>query len=150
MGLLLLRHALGLRNVLIFGRDCAKSENLHRGIHREMATESSQSGFRHARKPLRSAVLLIRGADAWHADVEDISATGVLVTRPQGWQGKMGELYALDMIIAEELNIHVEAKVARITAGHIGFAYERIPADKEVPLWTLLGGYADKIEPFDD
>jgi len=25
----------------------------------------------------------------------------------------------------------------------------RIPAEKEVPLWNLLGGYADKLEPFD-
>lgn len=115
-----------------------------------MSTSSPQNGFRHARKPLRSAVLLIRGADAWHADVEDISSTGVLVTRPENWIGKLGENYSLDMIIAEELNIHVDATVARITEHHIGFAYARIPPDKEVPLWNLLGGYADKIEPFDD
>lgn len=115
-----------------------------------MTTQTPQSGFRHARKSIRSAVLLIHGADAWPADVEDISATGVLVTRPEGWQGKIGEMYSLDMIIADELNIHVEATVARITANHVGFAYARIPPEKEVPLWNLLGGYADKIEPFDD
>ncbi|MBU6199494.1 MAG: PilZ domain-containing protein [Xanthomonadaceae bacterium] len=108
------------------------------------------SGFRHARKPMHSAVLLIHGAEAWPSEVEDISATGALVARPEDWQGKVGDLYALDMVIGEELNIHVEATVARITEHHLGFAYARIPPEKEVPLWNLLGGYADKIEPFDD
>lgn len=98
--------------------------------------------------PIDSAVLMMHGAEVWSSDLEDISATGVLVRRPQGWQGAPGALYVLDMIIGAELNIHVEATVARVTAGHIGFAYARIPSDKEVPLWNLLGGYADQLEPF--
>jgi hypothetical protein len=52
------------------------------------------------------------------------------------------------MMIGADLNIHLEATVARVTDGHIGFAYTRIPADKEVPLWNLLGGYADRLEHF--
>jgi hypothetical protein len=52
------------------------------------------------------------------------------------------------MMIGADLNIHVEAIVARVTDAHIGFAYTRIPADKEVPLWNLLGGYADRLEYF--
>ena len=55
----------------------------------------------------------------------------------------------LDMIIGEDLNIHVEATVARIINGHIGFAYARIPPEKEIPLWNLLGGYADRLEQFE-
>ena len=53
------------------------------------------------------------------------------------------------MIVGEELNIHVEATLARVLERSLGFAYARIPAEKEVPLWNLLGGYADKLEPFD-
>ncbi|MGH8040427.1 MAG: PilZ domain-containing protein [Rudaea sp.] len=97
---------------------------------------------------INSAVLMSRGADAWSSEIEDISATGVLVSRPEDWQGNIGDLYALDMIIGEELNIHVEATVARMTSRHLGFAYARIPTDKEIPLWNLLGGYADRLEPF--
>lgn len=94
--------------------------------------------------------MMIRGADAWSTEIADISATGVLLVRPEDWNGKHGDMYALDMIVGEELNIHVEATVARITTNHLGFAYARIPPEKEVPLWNLLGGYADKLEPFDD
>ncbi len=115
-----------------------------------MKASTSRSGFRHARKSIRSAVQLMRGADVWSTDLEDISATGVMVARPAGWHGQLGQMYALDMIIGEDLNIHVDATVARIAERHIGFAYARIPPDKEVPLWDLLGGYADRLEQFDD
>ena len=60
----------------------------------------------------------------------------------------VGALFALDMMIGDNLNIHLEATVARVTAEHIGFAYTRIPPDKEIPLWNLLGGYADRLEYF--
>ena len=110
--------------------------------------EGTRSGARSARMPMQSTVLLSRGADAWTTDIEDISASGVLVRRPDGWAHGVGELFALDMMIGENLNIHVEATVARVTPEHIGFAYTRIPADKEIPLWNLLGGYADRLEYF--
>ena len=101
---------------------------------------------RHARMPISSAVFMMSGGDSWSTDMVDISATGVMVRRPFDWRGSLGEHYVLDMLIGPELNIHVEAVVARITDWHVGFAYERIPADKETPLWNLLGSYADAIE----
>jgi len=109
----------------------------------------NNSGFRHARMRISSAVLMMRGVDVWSTEIEDISATGVLVIRPDDWKGQVGDLYSLDMIVGEELNIHVEATLARVLEHSLGFAYARIPSEKEVPLWNLLGGYADKLEPFD-
>jgi len=110
--------------------------------------EQPRSGTRHARMPIQSTVLLSRGADSWTSDIEDISASGVLVVKPGAWRYGAGEHFVLDMMIGPELNIHVEATIARVTAEHIGFAYTRIPADKEAPLWNLLGGYADRLENF--
>jgi len=114
-----------------------------------MSMQTDQRHWRHARMSITSAVLMMHGADAWSSEISDISATGVLVSKPDGWAGHVGDMYTLDMIIGDDLNIHVEATVARITGGHVGFAYARIPADKEVPLWNLLGGYADRLEPFE-
>jgi hypothetical protein len=110
--------------------------------------DGTRGRARSARMPIQSTVLLSRGADAWTTDIEDISASGVLVRRPDGWRFTVGDLFALDMMIGPELNIHVEASVARITEEHVGFAYTRIPAEKEIPLWNLLGGYADRLEYF--
>lgn len=109
--------------------------------------EERRSGARSARMSIQSTVLLSRGADAWTTDIEDISASGVLVRKPDGWACRVGDPFVLDMMIGD-LNIHLEANVARITKEHIGFAYTRIPSDKEIPLWNLLGGYADRLEYF--
>lgn len=115
-----------------------------------MTEEIDQGGLRHARKRINSAVLMIRGGQSWSSEIRDISATGVMVVRPDDWHGKINDEYALDMIIGDDLNIHVDATVARITGHYLGFAYSRIPPDKEIPLWSLLGGYADRLEPFED
>lgn len=106
--------------------------------------------WRHARMRIDSAALISHRHGAWSSELEDISATGVRVSRPSDWSGEVGDLVILDMLVGESLNIHVQATVARITEKHLGFAYDRIPEDKEVPLWDLLGGYADALEPWDD
>jgi hypothetical protein len=115
-----------------------------------MKQKLPRGNWRHARKTIHSAVLLMHGGDVWSSEIEDISATGVQVLRPKGWNGSVGQLYALDMIIGDDLNIHLDATIARVTIAHIGFAYARIPPEKEVPLWSLLGGYADQLEQFND
>ncbi|MGA8278925.1 MAG: PilZ domain-containing protein [Rhodanobacteraceae bacterium] len=104
--------------------------------------------LRPARMPLASTVVISRGGDSWTGDLEDISATGALVVRPRGWDGAIGELFVLDILIGAHFDLHLEATVKRLTAEHIGFGYARIPTHKEVPLWSLLGSYADRLEPF--
>lgn len=102
--------------------------------------------MRSARMPIRSAVFLSRGGNAWSSEILNISASGVLVGRPQSWDGRIGDRYALDMLFGKTLDIHVEARLTRITEEELAFAYERIPEDKEAPLWELLGSYADRLD----
>lgn len=108
------------------------------------------AGLRHARMKSQIAVLMSRRGDVWATELEDISATGALITRPTNWKGEPGDLWVLDMLFQENLNIHLEARVARVSADCIGFAFARIPEDKQAPLWELLGGYADALEPWSD
>ncbi|HEX7339901.1 MAG TPA: PilZ domain-containing protein [Rhodanobacteraceae bacterium] len=103
-------------------------------------------GLRHARMRIETAVLLSRGNESWPTELEDISATGVLLHRPHGWSGEQGDTWVLDMIFGSDLHIHVEASVARVSEQWLGMAYSRIPEDKQAALWNLLGGYADKLE----
>lgn len=105
-------------------------------------------GVRHARMQDHTAVLMSRRGDVWTTELEDISATGALLTRPGRWDGAAGDLWVLDMLFREDLNIHLEARVVRVDGERIGFAFARIPEEKEVPLWELLGGYADTLEPW--
>jgi hypothetical protein len=106
--------------------------------------------IRHKRMNINSAVLLMRGIDSWTTELRDISATGCLVDRPDGFGARIGDHFVLDMVIGDEVTLYMEAQVARLTATSVGFAYSRIPEDKQVPLWNLLGGYADTLETYDD
>ncbi len=106
--------------------------------------------LRPARMRIETTVLMSHGDEAYPTDLIDISATGVLLRRPVGWEGKAGQSWVLDMIFGHDLHIHLEAMVTRASARHIGFAYTRIPEDKQVPLWNLLGGYADILEMWHD
>lgn len=98
--------------------------------------------------PIHSTALISRGLDSWSSEILDISATGLRAVRPLGWNGKLDDSFNIDMLIGESLDIHVVAKVARVTAEEIGFAFSRIPDDKQVPLWNLLGSYADTDESY--
>ncbi|HET6631222.1 MAG TPA: PilZ domain-containing protein [Rhodanobacteraceae bacterium] len=111
---------------------------------------SSTDKMRHARMRIDSAAFMSHGHEAWSCQLADISATGVRVCRPNGWHGGVGDRVTLDMLVGDTLNIHLEAHVARVTNDYIAFSYSRIPEDKEVPLWNLLGGYADTLEPWDE
>ena len=106
--------------------------------------------LRPARMRIETTVLMSHGVQSHPTELVDISATGALLGRPLGWQGEPGQNWVLDMIFGRDLHIHMEAVVARISERHIGFAYTRIPEDKQVPLWNLLGGYADILEHWHD
>ena len=111
---------------------------------------SDPEQLRPARMRIETTVLMSRGDESQPTELVDISATGVLLRRPLGWQGEIGQSWILDMIFGHDLHIHLEAQVARISDRHLGFAYTRIPEDKQVPLWNLLGGYADILEMWHD
>jgi hypothetical protein len=111
---------------------------------------SDSEHLRPARMRIKTTVLMSHGDESHPTDLIDISATGVLLRRPPNWRGKADESWVLDMIFGHDLHIHLEAKVARVSDRHIGFAYTMIPEDKQVPLWNLLGGYADILEMWHD
>lgn len=99
---------------------------------------------------IETAVLMSRGIESFPTELEDISATGVLLHRPREWSGKTGQVWVLDMVFGRGLHIHLEATVARVSGHWLGMAYSHIPEDKEAALWNLLGGYADKLEEWSD
>jgi hypothetical protein len=106
--------------------------------------------LRPARMQMETTVLMSRGGESHPTELADISATGAMLMRPLGWSGEPGQTWVLDMIFGQDLHIHLAAAVARVSPTHIGFSYRNIPEDKQVPLWNLLGGYADILEYWDD
>lgn len=120
------------------------------GMSEKTNADEQPKGWRHARMRLETTVLMSRGSDSYPTELQDISATGVLLHRPHHWNGDVGQTWVLDMIFGHGLHIHLEAQVARVSARWLGLAYSRIPEDKQEALWGLLGGYADTLESWDD
>lgn len=118
--------------------------------HEKPDGHSQPKGMRHARMRIETAVLISRGVESFPTELEDISATGALLRRPRDWPGSEHDTWILDMIFGHDLHIHMEATVARLSDEWIGVAYSRIPEHKQEALWNLLGGYADKLEPWED
>jgi len=119
-------------------------------IERKAQAGNGAEQLRPARMQIETTVLMSRSGESHPTELVDISATGALLRRPLGWSGEVGQSWVLDMIFGNNLHIHLEAVVARISDHHIGFNYSRIPEDKQVPLWNLLGGYADILEFWKD
>lgn len=120
------------------------SEKIKQGV------DTQGRRLRHARMRIETTVLLNRGGDSYPTELEDISATGVRVRRPDGWHGEPGQTWVVDMIFSSSLHIHVDARVMRMSDTWIGLEYARIPEDKQETLWSLLGGYADKLESWNE
>jgi hypothetical protein len=112
--------------------------------------QAAEAHVRHARMPRQTAVLMSRRGDVWQTDLIDISATGVRLSRPDGWQARPGDVWVLDMLFGDQANVHVMAEVARVGEQFIALAFARIPEDTQQALWALLGGYADTLEPWDE
>lgn len=106
--------------------------------------------LRPARMQIETTVLMSRSGQSHPTELVDISATGALLRRPLGWAGERGQNWVLDMIFGHDLHIHLEAVIARVSDHYIGFSYSHIPEDKQMPLWNLLGGYADILEHWKD
>ncbi len=101
-----------------------------------MADQAPNSGLRPARMSIRSAVFISSGHDAWTSEIADISATGVLVATPANWRGAIGDVFVLDMLIGESLDLHVEAtSVSGCWRRRLGFAKLAAQDLADVRLW---------------
>lgn len=119
-------------------------------MENEKDFEATRDHVRQARMACDAAVLMSRRGDVWQTDLADISATGVRLSCPRGWRGRSGEVWALDMLLGDDVNVHVMAEVVRVDPEHIALAFARIPEDAQHALWTLLGRYADTLEKWRD
>jgi hypothetical protein len=128
----------------LFNEGLGMTENTNNGM------DAQGRRVRHARMRIETTVLLNRGTESFPTELEDISATGVRLRKPSHWNGEVGQTWVVDMIFGSNLHIHVDARVMRISTQWIGLEYSRIPENKQETLWSLLGGYADKLEPWEE
>lgn len=62
--------------------------------------------------------------------VVDVSLNGLLLIKPEPWQGQIGEAYDIDLVIEQApLVIKMSSSVAHIDNGQIGFKCKQVNLD---------------------
>jgi len=109
---------------------------------------SLDSKIRYARKPITSSCLLVMKGQSIVMEVKNISASGILLEYDEKHEVKLvlNDFCVLEIILNEEFNLHVEAEVSRISDEGVALRFIKIPEEKQIPLWELLGEHVDKIE----
>lgn len=109
---------------------------------------SDKSKIRYARKPITSSCLLVMKGHSIVMEVKNISASGIMLEYDENHELKLehGDYCVLEIILNEEFNLHVEAEVKRINEVGVALQFIKIPEEKQIPLWELLGEHVDRIE----
>lgn len=108
----------------------------------------TDSKIRYARKPVTSSCLLVMKGKSLIMEVKNISASGILLNYDDSTEIRLQlhDFCVLEIILNEDFNLNVEAEVTRISYEGAGLKFIKIPEDKQIPLWELLGEHVDKIE----
>lgn len=108
--------------------------------------KAKQPGERYRRKPLDADVIILKRGVSWDSQGIDISATGLLVLRPEGWQAVEADEYGIELVLEDGSTIPMAGVVRRVDDLGVAFEFTRIPPESEAPLWRLLGSFADATE----
>lgn len=81
-------------------------------------------------------------------EVKNISASGILLKYDEESNVvlKENDFCVLEIILNESFNLNVEAETVRVSDEEVALKFIKIPEDKQIPLWELLGEYVDRIE----
>ncbi|MCF6318423.1 MAG: PilZ domain-containing protein [Proteobacteria bacterium] len=109
---------------------------------------NADSKIRYARKPITSSCLLVMKGESIVMEVKNISASGIYLDYDEQHELKLelSDFCVLEIILNEDFNLHVEAEVTRIGDVGVALRFIKIPEEKQIPLWELLGEHVDRIE----
>lgn len=82
-----------------------------------------------SRFPFEGRVRIFSGDRAWETSLIDLSLKGVLLTRPDGWEGREGQRFRVDARLEGGIVISMSVSAVTIEAERLGFQCERIDMD---------------------
>ncbi|MCW8831662.1 MAG: PilZ domain-containing protein [Gammaproteobacteria bacterium] len=89
-----------------------------------------------------TSLLTMDKSQQWSCTLIDISLNGALIALPDGWQGKAGDNYRLEIQLGsqheDELRLHMEVKVVHMEHDHVGLQVEQMDVDTSSHLHRLI------------
>lgn len=91
------------------------------------------------RIPFQSQVYLTGPTGNWYCTLLDISLRGVLISRPENWNGNIDDHFLVELILSNSIiHIRMEVSVAHVEEEHVGFRCEHIDLDSITHLRRLV------------
>lgn len=91
------------------------------------------------RIPFEATVHITSSDGNWESGLIDISLKGILVQKPEGWQGTEDDPYLIELELGDsDASIRMDVSVAHIESSHIGFRCEHIDLDSITHLRRLV------------
>lgn len=91
-----------------------------------------------SRIPFDAAVMIRGEHGEWKSVLLDISLKGALLELPAVWDGKTGDPFELEITLAPDAIIDMQAHVAHIEEDHIGFQCDHIDLDSITHLRRII------------
>lgn len=102
------------------------------------ADAMQQEQRRFTRIAFDAAALLLKDGKTWPCTLIDLSLKGALVTQPEGWDGKTGEEYQLNLTLDEDVCIKMDISISHIEENHVGLYCKDIDLDSITHLRRLV------------
>ncbi|MFB3302201.1 PilZ domain-containing protein [Pseudomonas sp. AMR01] len=101
-------------------------------------TEQPSDRRRFRRIAFKAKTTIAQGSWKWPVQLVDVSLKGLLVDRPDDWQGDGEQLFDVDIRLDPEAHIQMQVKLAHDDHGQLGFVCEHIDLDSITHLRRLI------------
>lgn len=89
-------------------------------------TDSHNERRRFKRIAFDAKTELIQGDRRWQVQLVDLSLKGMLIERPEPWQGDASQLFDADIRLSEDAHVQMEVRLTHDDHGQLGFKCEHI------------------------
>lgn len=92
-----------------------------------------------SRIPFEATVHITSVDGSWDCSLIDISLKGLLVKKPEGWDGVIDDPFLVELeLTGSDASIRMDVSVAHVEDQHIGFRCEHIDLDSITHLRRLV------------
>ncbi|WP_296262641.1 MULTISPECIES: PilZ domain-containing protein [unclassified Pseudomonas] len=101
-------------------------------------TDSHEDRRRFKRISFSTKTDLSQGDRIWPVELLDLSLKGLLIQRPEPWQGNPDEPFIVDIHLDAETDLRMEVRLTHDGHNHLGFVCEHIGLDSVTHLRRLV------------
>ncbi len=101
-------------------------------------SESTNERRRFQRIAFDASTEIAQGDQRWTVELHDLSLKGLLVQRPENWNGDVSQPFDAHVHLSPDVHVRMEATLARDEGGLLGFECRHIDLDSVSHLRRLV------------